>query len=338
MHHALEISEVIQLVLSHVDNHWALENLAQVSKAFHEPAINALYSELDFWFEILRCLPQDLRKFKQEERPEGAFCGNWQPPWTIVRRSLLERNPLHYYLTGAQSFRRKMTEEEWALLRSRAANVHSIGVRDTGRDEVDPKEWHMYSHQSPFAAAAMTYQLDQSVIDAFMTAPQCLLFPSLRVLTLGHGCPPAILPMFLPPCLRRLRLSINAISDIARLPLSITELCPAVDSFSCHGHPLRNLDVSCRFISGWKHLRSITGVVPLDTHMWKHLTSLESLKTLEVHTFTPYSRPWFGTNISCLREIDNLSLTSGNFKGAADSLEGLLCSDGRSTKASVRQL
>ncbi|EIW78765.1 hypothetical protein CONPUDRAFT_83245, partial [Coniophora puteana RWD-64-598 SS2] len=135
MHRALEITEILELIVNNVQTTKALMNLAQTSKSFKEPAINGIYSSLAFWFEIIKCLPHDLRKFQQDKQPKGAFRGNRQPQFTI-------------------SLKRKMKECDWDLLRSHAAKVRAIGFREPEqhryhRQSLELEGWDSYTSHPP---------------------------------------------------------------------------------------------------------------------------------------------------------------------------------------------
>lgn len=78
MHHCLTVSEILSSIFYHlrdrnrVASQRALASSARVCRAFKEPALNALYRELDeFIVPIIRTLPQDLWERSPDEISDG---------------------------------------------------------------------------------------------------------------------------------------------------------------------------------------------------------------------------------------------------------------------------
>jgi len=100
MHPAFLISELMEQFLLHIDSKADLCRLARVSKHLKNPALDALYEEIDLC-DVLRCLPRDL----------------WDISWEGGRNK---------YLT--LDFKRRMLPGDWELLAmytSRVQRVHS---------------------------------------------------------------------------------------------------------------------------------------------------------------------------------------------------------------------
>ncbi|EIW81643.1 hypothetical protein CONPUDRAFT_165728 [Coniophora puteana RWD-64-598 SS2] len=330
-HRCLEVPEIVALIISHVDDRPSFRTLSQVSRTLSDLAIDALYADLDSWFELFMCLPRSLWNLKPPPSPRmfsgGRFgkCGNGMRVWTLC-------------------FRRKMAEKEWTFLRSRAAKVRSIGFRHvphSGVGRISSEGWNSLVYRRSQSIGPKSIMADQSVIDALVNAAPSVpvLFPNLCALALGHGCPAPALRMLLSPGLRKLHVSTGLLLDIANLTSpSAPDLCPFVESFHVQ-EELRFIrqNASARLICGWKHLRSIGGAVPIDQHVWKHLASLSSLDTLEIRAFSPPSRARAGI-CNKLREIDTLILSGGQYKDTISALEAVLGDRGPDTRFVVRRV
>ncbi|EIW83495.1 hypothetical protein CONPUDRAFT_152516 [Coniophora puteana RWD-64-598 SS2] len=296
MHRCLEIAEIFDLVVSYLDQKSSLTSLARVSRSFNEPAINALYADLDNWFEFLMFLPRDLWSFGR------TVTGSWLPTQILF-------------------FNRDLTEDEWLLFMARAAKVRTIGtpVVDEGYRKLGA--WNTFTYDPPpnIIDGQRLVVADVSVTDSLMKCPRSLLFPNLRALTLGDGCPVEMLRRFLPSGLRRLNVSNQTIQDFSSLPFSIAVLCPSMDSFICRDVYTLGPD-SLRFICDWQHLRTLQGPVYFNQKLWSYLASQSNLSSLEIQTFDlPDWR--IMRNRGRLRTVDNLSLTSGRFQDTAAALE-----------------
>ncbi|KAH7902976.1 hypothetical protein BJ138DRAFT_236047, partial [Hygrophoropsis aurantiaca] len=60
MQHALHVDELLCHIFTQIEDHRTLFHLAHTCQAFKEPAVDALYSRLNGFGPLIRCLPRDL--------------------------------------------------------------------------------------------------------------------------------------------------------------------------------------------------------------------------------------------------------------------------------------
>ena len=66
MRRTLEIDEIVQGIVSHVERNVDLRNMALVCRALYDPALDKLWSELDGLKPLIRCLPDHCTTISSE--------------------------------------------------------------------------------------------------------------------------------------------------------------------------------------------------------------------------------------------------------------------------------
>lgn len=59
-HHCFSVVEILERILSYVQTKNTLATLARTCLSFRDPALDALYGELDELGDLLRCLSSDV--------------------------------------------------------------------------------------------------------------------------------------------------------------------------------------------------------------------------------------------------------------------------------------
>ncbi|EIW74229.1 hypothetical protein CONPUDRAFT_78197 [Coniophora puteana RWD-64-598 SS2] len=306
MHPCLEILELLEQIVSHVEDKDSLAKFARVCRSFQEPALDALYINVECFFEFFVSLSSDVCYLTDFVTQESRLSLAHAELEGFTRRRLVGAVHILTFATfiseHVQMFKRDISPSEWSALITRAARVKTI--RQT-----------IYQRSSSKILSSI------DVVDALNKCPVPNLFPNLRalyyILPFGSLNP----RLLLGPQLRHLIIAETAVALCATLPM-LPMWCPLLETLntaSVSSWTPSELVHASNVVVQWRHLRSLS-IGPVNEPILTHIASLQPFHRLALDALTD-SSPWLRTTQTIhIRNVDRLIISGDTLQTCAEAL------------------
>ncbi|EIW74245.1 hypothetical protein CONPUDRAFT_140600 [Coniophora puteana RWD-64-598 SS2] len=299
MHPCLYLSELLQLIFDEVGCKATCARLARVCSTFTEPALDALYTNVDGFYELLTCLPSDLWALSPP-RPTSPY-----------------DHAIKSHKDQVLTFKRDMNRDDWDILLSRTTRVRRLRQPRAHRIEA-ASDVHLALQACP--VPPLFPRLRSLAIEAERPPPELSLFlgPELRHLEVAWSAAVLLEKIPLLPTICPMIDSLSTgQSDSGSPPPS--------------PRPPNPPDLSELY-----RLRTLS-IGPRDQDLLPHLASLPSLRNLTVEVSE--RTPWLGANESYgIRSLDSLHISADTFSTSAKALDALLSCASPAEPAAIHSL
>ncbi|EIW86113.1 hypothetical protein CONPUDRAFT_68717 [Coniophora puteana RWD-64-598 SS2] len=284
MHHALQINEIITIVVWFVgqpdssvngeaDPQKSLAALARVCRTLSEPALDVLWSDLSSLFPLFRCLPGDLITY----------------------------HSMHVFGNFKFQLRRRFTHRDWDVFFKYSARVVKLRVIPEGPECIPPE-----------------------IYLALSLPPASIVFPRLRRLHWVEWTGTAerciFMRQLLGPSIIQLNLTFTSRETMTAhflgLVSTLGALCPRVKDVEFFGQGDLQEDAVgalSETICSWHDLEVVQCFSRLNITALRHLASLNSLRILRLQSLmlNPYPTDLWGvSNGSPFPGIHSITLNS----------------------------